>query len=167
MILVDFSTLAVSNLLADIQSKRIQIELDDDLMRHNILNTLRSYNVKFRKEYGRMVLCMDSRRYWRKDVFPQYKMNRKKDREKSKLDWNNIYRILNMVKQEIKDFLPYQIIEVDGAEGDDCIAVISKIVSENEKVLIISGDHDMLQLIKHNVDIWQPRLDLKYIWSLI
>ncbi len=171
MLLIDYSAVVVSNLLADIQSNRIQSTLDDALVRHTILDTLRSYNAKFKNEYGRMVLCIDGRDYWRKKIFPYYKFRRQKDKEKNqksgKIDWKEIYRILDMIKEELRENFPYQIIEVAEAEADDSIAVLSRVASETEKVLIVSSDHDLIQLVKKNVDVWQPRQKTKYIWSII
>jgi len=50
-----------------------------------VLNTLRSYRKQYKKTYGELILCIDSRHYWRRDVFPNYKHARKKAREDSKI----------------------------------------------------------------------------------
>ena len=65
--------------------------VDGDMVRHMILNSLRMYRERFHDEYGEMVICYDSKHYWRRDYFPQYKMNRKKVRDDSSHDWNNIF----------------------------------------------------------------------------
>ena len=97
-----------------------------------------------------MVLCYDSKHYWRKDYFPFYKQNRKKDREKSNHDWNAIFEVLNKIRDEIRDNFPYIVMEVSGAEADDIISALCKYSSEtsDEKVLILSGDKDFIQLKK-------------------
>lgn len=125
-----------------------------------VLNSLRSYRNKFYKDYGELVLCYDSKHYWRRREFPFYKGTRKKDREKSNLDWNEIFEVLNMIRDEIRDHLPYKVVEVDGAEADDIIATLVKeqghinIRLQNnmqppQKVLILSGDKDFQQLQKY------------------
>ena len=135
-------------------------KLDENLVRHMVLNSLRSYNKKFRKDYGEMVLCYDSKHYWRKDYFPFYKQNRKKDREKSNHDWNAIFEVLNKIRDEIRNNFPYIVMEVTGAEADDIISALCKYSSEispDEKILILSGDKDFIQLKKFSiVDQYNP-----------
>ena len=49
---------------------------------------------------------------------------------------------------------PYKVLEVEGAEADDCIATVVDYISKTptafEKVLVLSGDKDFIQLQKHN-----------------
>ena len=153
MILVDMNQVTISNLMVQInQSKNKQV--DEDLVRHMVLNSLRMYRSKFSDAFGELVLCYDSKKYWRREYFPNYKANRKKDRAKSDLDWNTIFETLNSIRDEIRETFPYKVIEVEGAEADDCIAVIcqhiSKTPNEFEHILILSGDKDFIQLQKHN-----------------
>jgi hypothetical protein len=112
------------------------------------------YRSRFQGEYGELVLCYDSKKYWRRDYFPNYKSNRKKDRANSGLDWNSIFETLNNIRDEIKTHFPYKVLEVEGAEADDCIAAVVQHIAvtptEFEKVLILSGDKDFIQLQKHN-----------------
>ena len=153
MILVDMNQVTISNLMMQIGSKR-QNDVDEDLVRHMVLNSLRMYRSRFKEEYGELVLCYDSKKYWRRDYFPNYKSNRKKDRAASGLDWNLIFETLNNIRDEIRDYFPYKVLEVEGAEADDCIATIVEHISvspsEYEKVLVLSGDKDFIQLQKHN-----------------
>jgi len=153
MILVDMNQVTISNLMMQIGSKR-QNDVDENLVRHMVLNSIRMYRSKFGEEYGELVLCYDSKRYWRREYFPNYKSNRKKDREASGLDWAAIFETLNNIRDEIRDNFPYKVIEVEGAEADDCIASIVDYISVTpsayEKVLVLSGDKDFIQLQKHN-----------------
>ena len=153
MILVDMSQVTISNLMMQIGSKQ-QNEVDEDLVRHMVLNSIRMYRSRFQGEYGELVLCYDSKKYWRRDYFPNYKSNRKKDRANSGLDWNTIFETLNNIRDEIKTHFPYKVLEVEGAEADDCIAAVVQHIAvtptEFEKVLILSGDKDFIQLQKHN-----------------
>ena len=153
MILVDMNQVTISNLIMQLGSKR-ENDVDEDLVRHMVLNSIRMYRSRFSKEYGELVLCYDSKRYWRREYFPNYKSNRKKDRAASGLDWNTIFETLNNSRDEIKNYFPYKVLEVEGAEADDCIAAVVQHIavtpSEYEKVLILSGDKDFIQLQKHN-----------------
>ena len=112
-------------------------KIDEGLIRHIVLNSLRSYTKQFKAKYGNMVICCDSKKYWRREVFPFYKSNRKKDRDKSDFDWNLIFETLNKIRDELKQNLPYRVIEVEGAEADDIIAVLAGRMSPHEDILIL------------------------------
>jgi len=53
-------------------------EVDESMVRHMILNSIRMYRTNFKQEFGEVVLAWDSKHYWRRDYFPQYKAGRKK-----------------------------------------------------------------------------------------
>lgn len=158
MIIVDYSQVMISNLMAEI-GNRTDVDIDVNLLRHMVINTIRSYKFKFGKEYGEMVIACDSRKYWRKEYFPYYKSNRKKARQESGFDWPLIFDTINLIKQELIEYFPYRVIEVEGAEADDIIASLvfwsvendikeGTLVSEPHPLLILSGDHDFNQLQK-------------------
>ena len=125
-----------------------QKTVDEDMVRHMILNSVRLYRNMFKEKYGEVVLTYDSRHYWRRDFFPQYKASRRKSREKDLKDWDNIFSALNMIKAEFKENLPYKYLEVYGAEADDIIGTLCK--KESEPIMIVSGDKDFIQLHKYN-----------------
>lgn len=154
MIIVDYSQTIISNLMAELGGRK-DVEIEVNLLRHMVINTIRSHHVKFKDEYGELVIACDHKHYWRKDVFPYYKANRKKVREESGYDWNTIFDTINLIKAELKEHFPYRVIEVRGAEADDIIATLCKHITE--PVMIISGDHDFVQLQKYpNVKQWSP-----------
>jgi len=133
--------------------------LNENLIRHISLNCLRSYNRQFHTKFGNIVICCDSRHYWRRDAFPYYKANRKLDRDNSKYDWTLIFDVINKIRNELKEYYPHKVIEVDGTEADDIIAVLSARFSPTEPVLILSSDKDFIQLQKHkNVQQFSPKL---------
>lgn len=160
MILLDLNQVMISNLMIQIEGGKV--DLQEDLIRHMVLNSIRMYRQKF-KEYGELVICADDKNYWRKDIFPYYKAHRKSDREKSDLDWKMIFETLNKVKGEIKDNFPYRVIQVERAEADDIIGTLVNRFGvylnndSNEKILILSGDKDFGQLQKYaNVEQFSP-----------
>lgn len=157
-ILIDLNQVMLSGLTAQIASNKIK-QLEEDLVRHMVLNSLRAQVKKFRSEYGEVVLCCDSRNYWRKEYFPHYKACRKKARDKSDLDWNLIFKVLGELKQDLKEHFPYKVVEVDNAEADDIIGTLTPRLSSHEKVLIVSSDGDFKQLHKYkNVKQYNPML---------
>ena len=137
-------------------TKRDSVE--PGMVRHMILNSLRMYRQMFNEEYGELVICYDSKHYWRRDYYPEYKASRKKTRDSSGHDWDDIFEFLNMMKEEIKDNFPYKVLEVYGAEADDIIATLChELEFDNGKTLILSGDKDFVQLQKYtNVSQYSP-----------
>jgi hypothetical protein len=157
-ILIDLNQVLIANLMQQLNQDKNQ-KLDEGLIRHMVLNSLRSYNKQFKSKYGKIIICCDSKSYWRREFFPFYKANRKKDRDKSGLDWNLIFLTLNKVRDELKENFPYKTIEVDGAEADDIIGVLAARLSKHEDVLILSSDKDFGQLQKYpNVTQYSPIL---------
>lgn len=148
MILLDLSQVMISNIMLQVGQHTDAIQ--PDLVRHMIINTIRSLKTKFGAEYGELVIAADDRKYWRREYFPPYKGNRKADREKSNIDWHALFDILNNIKQEIKDNFPYRVVQVEGAEADDVIGSIvmkyGQSLNSDNKILILSGDKDFVQL---------------------
>ena len=147
MIIVDYSGIAIATIA-------INRENEEGMLRHMILNSLRMYNAKFRDEYGQMILACDGAKNWRKDYYPQYKANRKKDRDSSDFDWAEAFRIMHQVREEIKDNFPYKVIHIDKCEADDIIGTLVENSNEfggtGEKIMIVSSDGDFKQLQKYN-----------------
>lgn len=149
MILVDLNQVLLSGLMAQIGGQK-KVTYEEDLIRHMILNILRNHIKSFKSEYGEVVLCCDNRKYWRKEYFPFYKAHRKKNREKSDLDWNLIFNMLAKFKDELKENFPYKVIDVEGAEADDIIGTLVPRHAMSENILILSSDGDFLQLQKYS-----------------
>ena len=162
MIILDLNQVMISNLMMQLNHEP---EVNEDLVRHMILNSIRLYKQKFSAEYGELIIACDDKDYWRKSLFPYYKAHRKEDRAKSTHDWNRIFEVLNKIRDEIRDNFPYKVIQVEHAEADDIIGVLVSSVGkylkndEDERVLILSGDKDFGQLQKYiNVDQFSPVL---------
>ena len=163
MILVDLNQVLLAGLMAQIANQKGK--LDEHLIRHMVLNIIRTHVKNFKAEYGEVILCCDNRKYWRKEYFPFYKANRKKTREKSSLDWHLIFDMLGKFKQELKENFPYKVLDVEGAEADDIIGTLVPRHAAHEKILIISSDGDFLQLQQnHNVKQYNPS-QKKYVVS--
>ena len=152
MILIDFTQVVIGSLMVALNRGE---DLIEDLVRHLVLNNIRYYRSRFIEKYGEVVICCDSRHYWRKDYFPNYKANRKVDRKKSEYDWDFIFETLNTIRSEIKDNFPYKVLEVYGAEADDIIAVILQ-QRALENNIIVSSDKDFIQLHNNIIDQYSP-----------
>ena len=162
MLILDLNQVMISNLMVSLNREP---DVNEDLVRHMILNSIRMYRQKFSAEYGELIIACDDKNYWRKDIFPYYKAHRKEDRSKSTHDWNKIFECLNKIRDELKQHFPYKVIQIERAEADDIIGVLTKKFGvylnnkSTEKVLILSGDKDFGQLQKYlNVDQYSPVL---------
>ena len=155
MILVDFSGIAIANIA-------INKVNDEGMLRHMMINSLRMYRSKFKDQYGELVLAIDAGNNWRRNYYPQYKANRKKSRKQSDFDWNEAFRILDLVQTEIRQNFPYKVIKIDECEADDVIGTIvanTQEFGQYEDVMIVSSDHDFKQLQKYpNVKQFSPLL---------
>ena len=168
MIQVDYSGTALNAILSFSRELQGSDKEVVTLIRHVILSTLQSYRKKYSNEYGELVICCDNKNYWRKDYFPHYKAGRKKSREQSNLPWQLIFNTMSEMKDDIRSYFPYKVIEVEKAEADDVIAVLTEWLQENEMkqvglietvqpIMIISADHDFKQLHRfENVKQWSP-----------
>ena len=172
MILIDFSGIMFSSLMANIKPYSQGDVFDEDMLRHMILNSLRSYRQKFHN-YGEFIIVCDSHNYWRKQLFTFYKANRKKFFENTPhLNWKCIFESFNKIKEELKEYFPYKVLEIETAEADDIIGTLvgeygndrarkTEIINLKgdacEKILIISKDKDFIQLHKYsNVKQYDP-----------
>jgi 5'-3' exonuclease len=148
MILVDLNQVLISNLMAQTRGKS-DIKPDKDMVRYMVINSLRGLNLKFKNTYGKMILCADAASPWRRDIYPNYKHARRQGRIDSATDWNNIFTMINDIKKEISENFPYILLHVEKAEADDIIGTLVKQIT-NEKIMIVSGDKDFIQLQKHS-----------------
>ena len=156
MIIVDLSQVMLSNLMMQL-GNHTNAQIEESMVRHMVLNSLRSYKMKFGDEFGELVIACDNTNYWRKQAFPYYKANRKKNQEKSEMDWKAIFECLNKIRTELKEYFPYRVVDIESAEADDIIATLVKNADAEDKVLILSGDKDFIQLHKYsNIKQYDP-----------
>jgi hypothetical protein len=142
-IFVDYNQVFLSTIFAF--NKSNFNEVNESLIRHTVLSCALSYKRKYSEEYGNLIFCCDSHgNYWRKDIFKYYKASRKKYRDSTGLNWDDIYHSLNKIREEMLCYMPYKVIMLDTAEADDIIATLCKYIKE--PILILSGDQDFIPL---------------------
>src|SRR5210317_432434 len=156
MILVDLNQVLISNLMAQTRGKS-DVKPNKEMIRHMVINSLRGFNLKFKEDYGKMILCSDAGNPWRRDVFPNYKHSRRKGRVDSATDWDYIFTVITEIKNEIAENFPYVVMYVERCEADDIIATLVQHNDNDEPIMIISGDKDFTQLQKYkNVKQYAP-----------
>ena len=196
MILLDFSQTMISALMTErrISTGNWQAERGKDapmpaptreeytpMLRHLVLNTIRGIRSRFFNEYGELVICCDSKKNWRRDIFPHYKAQRRISRQASEdsgeMDWKTTFDVLGEIREEVRDNLPYPMVTVEGAEADDVIGALCISFGDTAprttidsgplffesnkkpKILIYSSDRDFAQLQRFsNVYQYSPFL---------
>ena len=158
MIIFDYNQVAISNLMEQIGNSKTAVE--EGLVRHMILNTIRTYVKKFKANYGpEVVIACDNKNYWRREIFPYYKASRKKAREASGHDWSTIFDCLNKIRDELHEYSPYKVVTIETCEADDIIATLVQKYSATQKIMILSSDKDFAQLQRYpNVEQYSPIL---------
>lgn len=158
MILIDFSQIMYAAVLQHLATDKTAV-LSVDLIRHMALNSLRFNVKKFKSTYGEVVIALDDKHYWRREVFPHYKASRKKTRDASAFNWPEIFTCMDTLKNELRTHAPYKVIQVPGAEADDIIGHLSQVYGPSQKIMVLSGDKDFVQLqTNKNVHQWSPLL---------
>ena len=95
--------IAVANLMMNLKMNNSKT-LDESMVRHMILNSIRMYRQQFNQEFGEVVLTYDSKHYWRRDYFPNYKAGRKKGRERDAKVKRRLAGVRKTRDQQDKDF---------------------------------------------------------------
>lgn len=146
MLLLDLSAIITQsciNLHRDLGNEAVEL----NVVRHYAFSSILHYKKKFSKKYGKPIICVDRKPYWRTKVFPEYKQNRKKARKESDIDWATFSQNFKEIQLDVRDYLPYKFLEVPLCEADDIIAVLTQIgYRKKEEVMIVSSDKDLIQL---------------------
>ena len=169
MILIDYSQIGKGILKEFEQELKISSEEKiTNIVRHVMLNTIKSYKKRFPQYADKIIIACDSKNYWRKDIFPHYKYKRKESQKSDGVDWDFIYKCMDTLRDEIAAFLPWQVLAVERTEADDIIGTLIKYVTETEssdvgliseppKILVISSDKDFKEFYKYpNYRQWSP-----------
>lgn len=158
---MDFSPVILANIMVSLKSLP---EINESNIRYMVLQSIAFYRKKFGNEYGQLVIAVDSRS-WRKDAFEYYKWARAEHKENdTKLDWGLIFTTMDSIVSDLETYFPYNVIKTPGAEADDIIGVLAHQYGVDmnfgnfEPIVILSGDHDFMQLLKYtNVKQFSPR----------
>ena len=98
---------------------------------------------------NKVVLAIDSSNHWRKEIYPHYKAHRAEQREKSKVNFEKFWPVLEEFLTDLKSsFQNFSILKIDGVEADDIIAVMTSEYFKNSKIINVSTDTDFYQLFK-------------------
>jgi DNA polymerase-1 len=106
---------------------------------------------KLAKNYETMnfIFCMDSKKSKRKEIYPEYKAKRKKEKTEEEREFDEFcYKEFSEVYKLLKKLGFNNTRKIKGYEADDLIA--SFVLNNDLKdSIIVSGDHDLYQLLPH------------------
>jgi len=108
---------------------------------------------------NQFIFCWDSKKSYRKIIYPPYKYNREKKKkeltEEEKRDLQKAYKQFDMLRTEILSELGFSnVLHYPGFEADDIIAKLTKEIVFGNK-LIITSDNDMFQLLNMYTTIYE------------
>ncbi|MDQ0213628.1 5'-3' exonuclease [Oikeobacillus pervagus] len=93
-----------------------------------------------------VAVCWDMGNHtFRNEIYPSYKGNREAPPVELIPQFD--------LAKEVSEAFALPNIGVVGYEADDCIGTISNIEKKDRKVTILSGDHDLLQLLDDQIDV--------------
>jgi len=162
MVLVDTSHLSMRNLYIAISQARPR-KVDGQYVTqgyiamyyHLMLQSLRHITTKF-GDYGDIVLALDNKNNWRKEFFSGYKSHRKKDRDKSEVNFEEFFEKNEEFISVIDNCFPYKVIRVERAEADDIIGVLAEKYSGVSEVIVVSSDKDFKQVLEYGAELYDP-----------
>lgn len=172
MILIDMSSLVYKTY----HGNKTDIIGEDGVFSHNYFKHLLISALLWRSKIlgaslkNRVVICTDSKPYWRTKYFNSVKDEYFKDyylTEKTKKDINiedytykgkrekdeyakDVWGVTRNVIDFIKKHTDFIEIKVKESEADDIIAVLSKKFAEQEEIFIVAGDKDFKQLLSND-----------------
>ena len=100
--------------------------------------------LKVFKDLEVIVVFDKSKKTWRHEIYPEYKANRKETPENLLLEFEHAKAYLKSKKVPM--------VEKAGFEGDDLIGTLCKHYKYKDK-MILSSDHDLLQLVNNDTKV--------------
>lgn len=119
-----------------------------------ISGMLQSFKTLFYKfRYDTLIICWDGEggSEYRKGIFKEYKAQRKELHEKHK----SVFIQMDTARKFFRELNVRQI-RLKGVEGDDLMGILSNHFANPNKVIIVSADRDLLQLVKSNISVFRP-----------
>jgi len=120
-------------------------------------NMLFKFQRRFNIPNTNVILAKDCSRndIWRKDIFPEYKKNRD-DRSPNKFNACIFRYTYSEIIDALKETHGYKVVELDRAEADDVIALMTNAIHANNpetEVYIVSNDNDYIQLVGEHTHV--------------
>lgn len=165
MILTDFSSILHRMIYTSIKNTNPNKDESNKYITSEFINLTKYFIFtdlfgtvrEFGNEYGELVICIDNGKdgYWRNDVYKSYKINRKKSKSTSDINFSEVFSEINEMIEHIQKYLPWKVVSVPRAEADDIMLILAREYNKNEKILILSPDKDMIQAQRNTNNVFQ------------
>ena len=109
-----------------------------------ILDIIQNFNPDY------LTLACDGKNLWRKDIYPEYKDNRKANKAQIPIDWSLFYQTRDNLMAECARCLPVKTVLLDRIEADDIVAVLTERLHETQEIFALTNDKDWHQLFKYS-----------------
>lgn len=141
-LLFDFENLVLRCLYGAKEVNADTGDINYDMLEYLVFNSISS--LLFKERVNEVILALDSKS-WRKLIYPNYKADRKKKKEESKINWDEFHNWKHNFLDEVKNNLPFKVLYINKAEADDIIGTL--VLNDRLKdCVIVSMDSDYLQL---------------------
>ena len=117
------------------------------------MKQLLSLSTKF--ETNKFIFAWDSKKSYRRDIYPNYKSRKRRSEEEYKFDKFAFKQFIKLRLYVIPTIGFKNSFIQTGLEADDVIAAITK--NYDRKFIIISGDNDLYQLLSPTVSMYSTR----------
>lgn len=124
------------------------LDSDKKLRKGFLVHIFLSSIVKW-SEFGEVIITADSAShdYWRKDIFPEYKANRRAKRDQS-LPWDEIFELYRKILHMANTSLGVITLRMDKMEADDIMYALA-LQAQAEGLIMVSSDRDLHQLLRY------------------
>lgn len=108
-----------------------------------------------------IIIACDHMSSWRKQYIPQAKADRQEIREKSGINWTEMYAKFDELLEQLKESTTWNVIKIPHIEADDIMSIASRYY-EDKEVILLTMDGDLNQCWHYeNVKIFSPHRKMK------
>ena len=124
--------------------------LDEEFKDWRYMMTWGIMNIAKDFKPDQFIIAVDEGSSWRKEVYPDYKGQRKDNRKESAIDFEKFFPVMEEYISILKELLTnVYILRSPTIEADDFIAVLTKRFGNTNEIVNISTDKDFYQLYKY------------------
>lgn len=127
------------------------IDVVENNVRSDVIEKIHKYSKENGAKFEDAILAFEGGS-WRKKIYPYYKANRKVKKEEN----HDLIEFSNKFVKELKEVFPFMFLQQRWCEGDDIISIVARYKHVDDTLVIISRDHDFLQLIGNRVYLYNP-----------
>ena len=127
------------------------------LTEYYMLESLFNIQTTYSRQSGDVVICLDNTKNgnWRRSYLSHYKASRKIAREKSDINYLEVFAEIDKLIEVLKKYSPWKVVSAEYAEADDVILILARKFAPHNPIFIFSADKDMIQAQRHGPKVVQ------------